>query len=153
MVGPDSLRLISADNIHGETRPTPWEAQTESVAAWVGFEGYFHIAYTAQAQGLMAWLDGDVDYRSEGTQTRHTVEIMMALYQSAREGEVMRLPLTEEAYPLSAMVAEDKLPLRYTEKYDIRDPQRKTWAHREAYDRMRAEGLSHPEIMAALFKE
>ena len=153
MVGPDSLRLISADNSGEETRPTPWEAQTESAAAWVGFEDYFHIAYTAQAQGLKAWLDEEIGYRSEGTETRHTVEIMMALYQSAREGEVTRLPLTEEAYPLSAMLAEDKLPLRYPEKYDIRDPQRKTWRHREAYDRMRADGLSHPEIMAALFKE
>ena len=153
MVGPDSLRLISADNSGEETRPTPWEAQTESAAAWVGFEDYFHIAYTAQAQGLKAWLDEEIDYRSEGTETRHTVEIMMALYQSAREAEVTRLPLAEEAYPLSAMLAEDKLPLRYPEKYDIRDPQRKTWRHREAYDRMRADGLSHPEIMAALFKE
>ena len=153
MVAPDSLRLISADSSDGETRPMPWEAQTESAAGSVGFEGYFHIAYTAQAQGLKAWLDGVVSYRSEGTQTRHTVEIMMALYQSVREGEVTRLPLTEGAYPLSAMVAEDKLPLRYPEKYDIRDPQRKTWTHREAYDRMRAEGLSHPEIMAALFKK
>ena len=133
--------------------PTLWEARTKSAAGAVGFESYFHIAYTAQAQGLKAWLDGESGYRSEGTQTRHTVEIMMALYQSARAGEVMRLPLTEEAYPLSAMLAEDKLPLRYPEKYDIRDPQRKTWAHREAYDRMRADGLSHPEIMAALFKE
>ena len=98
-------------------------------------------------------MDGEASYRSEGTQTRHTVEIMMALYQSVREGEVMRLPLTEGAYPLSAMVAEDKLPLRYPEKYDIRDPQRKTWIHREAYDRMRADGLSPPEIMAILFNK
>ena len=153
MVAPDSLRLISADSSDSETRPMPWEAQTESAAGSVGFEGYFHIAYTAQAQGLKAWLDGETDYRSEGTQTRHTVEIMMALYQSVRAGEVTRLPLTEGAYPLSAMVEEGNLPLRYPEKYDIRDPQRRTWTHREAYDRMRVEGLSHPEIMAALFKK
>ena len=153
MVAPDSLRLISADSSDSETRPMPWEAQTESAAGLVGFDGYFHIAYTAQAQGLKAWLDGETDYRSEGTQTRHTVEIMMALYQSVRAGEVMRLPLTEGTYPLSAMVEEGNLPLRYPEKYDIRDPQRRTWIYREAYDRMRVEGLSHPEIMAALFKK
>ena len=51
------------------------------------------------------------------------------------------------------MLEEGKLPLRYSEKYDIRDPQRKTWTHREAYDRMRAEGLSHSEIMAVLFEK
>ena len=153
MVAPDSLRLINSDNKDGETHLTLWDTQTKSAAGSVGFESYFHIAYTAQAQGLKAWLDGAADYRSEGTQTRHTVEIMMALYQSVREGEVMRLPLTEGTYPLSAMVAEDKLPLRYPEKYDIRDPQRKTWIHREAYDRMRADGLSHPEIMAVLFNK
>ena len=153
MVAPDSLRLINSDNSDGETRPTLWDAQTKSAAGSVGFESYFHIAYTAQAQGLKAWLDGEADYRSEGTQTRQTVEIMMALYQSVRGGEVMRLPLTEGAYPLSAMIAEDKLPLRYPKKYDIRDPQRKTWIHREAYDRMRAKGLSHSEIMAILFEK
>ena len=153
MVAPDSLRLISADSSDGAMRPMPWNAQTESAAGSVGFEGYFHIAYTAQAQGLKAWLDGETNYRSEGTQTRHTVEIMMALYQSVRAGEVMRLPLTEGTYPLSAMVEEGNLPLRYPEKYDIRDPQRRTWIYREAYDRMRVEGLSHPEVMAALFKK
>ena len=153
MVAPDSLRLINSGNSGGETHPTLWDTQTEFAAGSVGFESYFHIAYTAQAQGLKAWLDGESDYRGEGTQTRHTVEIMMALYQSVREGEVIRLPLTEGAYPLSAMVAEDKLPLRYPEKYDIRDPQRKTWIHRDAYDRMRTDGLSHPEIMAMLFEK
>ena len=153
MVAPDSVWLISTDSSDGAARPTLWEAQTKSAAGTVGFESYFHIAYTAQAQGLKAWLDGESGYRSEGTETRYTVEIMMALYQSVRAGEVIRLPLMEEAYPLSAMVAEDKLPLRYPERYDIRDPQRRTWIHREAYDRMRADGLSHPEIMAALFKE
>ena len=153
MVAPDSLRLINSDNSGGEAHATLWDTQTESAAGSVGFESYFHIAYTAQAQGLKAWLDGESDYRSEGTQTRHTVEIMMALYQSVRDGEVMRLPLMEGAYPLSAMVAEDKLPLRYPEKYDIRDPQRRTWIHREAYDRMRTEGLSHSEIMAVLFEK
>ena len=153
MVAPDSLRLISTDNSRGETRPMPWDTQTKSAAGSVGFESYFHIAYTAQAQGLKAWLDGESEYRGEGTQTRHTVEIMMALYQSVREGEVMRLPLTEEVFTLSAMIEEGKLPLRYPEKYDIRDPHRKTWIHREAYDRMRAEGLSHSEIMAVLFEK
>ena len=153
MVAPDSLRLINPDNSGGEAHPTLWDTQIELAAGSVGFESYFHIAYTAQAQGLKTWLDGESDYRSEGTQTRHTVEIMMALYQSVREGEVMRLPLTERAYPLSAMQEEGKLPLRYSEKYDIRDPQRRTWIHREAYDRMRTEGLSHSEIMAVLFKE
>lgn len=153
MVAPDSLHLINPDNGSGETHPMLWDTQTKSAAGSVGFESYFHIAYTAQAQGLKAWLDGESEYRGEGTQTRHTVEIMMALYQSVREGEVMRLPLTEGAFPLSAMLEEGKLPLRYSEKYDIRDPQRKTWTHREAYDRMRAEGLSHSEIMAVLFEK
>ena len=54
MVAPDSLRLINLDNSSGETRPTLWDTQTESAAESVGFESYFHIAYTAQAQGLKA---------------------------------------------------------------------------------------------------
>ena len=77
---------------------------TESAAQSVGLEGYFHIAYAAQARGLKAWLDGDADYHSKGTQTRHAVEIMMAIYPSARDREVVRLPLTVQDYPLSLML-------------------------------------------------
>ena len=74
----------------------------------------------------------------------------MAIYQSARDHEVVRLPLTVRDYPLSLMIAEDKLPVRYPGKYDIRGPERYTWPHRPAYDRLRASGLPHPEIMARL---
>ena len=153
MVGPDQLRLMSAVHGDGEPRRTLWEPDTESAARAAGLEGHFHIAYAAQARALKAWLDGEkTAYRSEGTQTRHTIEIMMALYQSARDSEVVCLPLTVKGYPLSLMLEEGKLPVRYPGKYDIRGPESRTWVHREAYDRLRATGLTHPQIMAELFK-
>lgn len=152
-VGPDHLRLISAGHTDAETRPIPWDPEVESSARSVGLEGFFHIAYAAQARALKAWLDHGGDYRSDGPQTRHAVELMMALYQSARDHEVVRLPLAVQEYPLSQMIAEGKLPLRYPEKYDIRGPERRTWAHRAAYDRLRAAGLPHPQIVAEIFKK
>ena len=46
------------------------------------------------------------EHRGAGRRARATVEIMMALYQSAREHQVVRLPLAEEGNPLELMVAE-----------------------------------------------
>lgn len=151
-VGPDHLRRISAIRTDREARQALWDAETTYAARKVGLEGAFLIAYVAQARALKAWLDEGGDYRSDGAQTRHAVEIMMALYQSARNHEVIRLPLAEQDYPLSLMIAEGKLPLRYPEKYDIRGPERRTWAHCETYDRLRAAGLPHPQIVAEIFK-
>lgn len=152
-VGPDDLRLFSAGHTDGEANSVPWDPEVESSARAAGLEGFFQIAYAAQARALKAWLDEGGDYRSDGAQTRHAVELMMALYQSARNHEVVRLPLAERDYPVSRMIAEGKLPLGYPERYDIRGPERRTWAHREAYDRLRAAGLPHPQIVAEIFKK
>ncbi len=151
-VGPEDLRLFSVGHTDGEARPVPWDHEVEDAARSVGLEGFFLIAYTAQTRALKAWLDAGGGYRSDGPQTRHAVELMMALTQSARNHEVVRLPLAERDYPVSQMIAEGKLPLRYPERYDIRGPERRTWIHREKYDRLRAAGLPHPQIVAEIFK-
>ncbi|MAG36677.1 MAG: hypothetical protein CL878_10620 [Dehalococcoidia bacterium] len=77
----------------------------------------------AQVQELLAWIEGGPEHRGAGRRARATVEIMMALYQSAREHRMMRLPLEERDNPLELMVAEGKLPVRDPGRYDIRDPQ------------------------------
>lgn len=151
LVGPDELQLISTARGQRDPFPVPWDPEIESAARAAGLEDYFRIAYAAQARSLKAWMDGNDAYRSEAATTRHAHELMMALYQSARNHEVVRLPLKEGNYPLSLMLQEDNLPLIYTEQYDIRSPGRKTWPHREAYDRLRASGLSHPQIVAEIF--
>ena len=150
-VGPDQLHLISTTGFQQDPFPVPWDQEIETAAQKAGLQGFFGIAYAAQARGLKAWLDKEAPYRSQGTTTRHAHELMMALYQSARNHEVVRLPLKESRYPLALMLQEDELPLTYDEQYDIRSPGRKTWPHREAYDRLRASGLSHPQIVAEIF--
>ena len=79
--------------------------------------------HVAQVQELLTWIEGGPEHRGAGRRARATVEIMMALYQSAREHQVVRLPLAEPGNPLELMVAEGKLPVRVPGRYDIRDPQ------------------------------
>ena len=81
--------------------------------------------HVAQVQELLTWIEGGPEHRGAGRRARATVEIMMALYQSAREHQVVRLPLAEPGNPLELMVAEGKLPVRVPGRYDIRDPQRR----------------------------
>lgn len=151
MVGPDQISLIGAMGRDRNDNHVPWDFEIESSAKEAGLEGYFRVAYAAQARELKTWLEDDGTYRSEGTEARITQEIMMAIYQSARNNEMVHLPLSVRDYPLSLMIAENKFPVPYTEKYDIRGPERYTWSHRKAYDHLRTAGLSHPEIMARIF--
>ena len=152
IVGPEEVQLISGTGGKA-VLSTPWDPETETSANKADLEGFFHVAYAAQARGLKAWMDGEAAYRSEGVQTRNAMEIMMALYQSARAHEVVRMPLLVTDNPMALMIEEGKLPLSYPEKYDIRGPGRKAWAHRPTYDRLRSEGLSHPQILVQIFPE
>ena len=54
----------------------------------------------AQVRELIACLEGHkAEHRNAGTTARDTVEIMMALYESARRNRVIHLPLEEKGYP------------------------------------------------------
>ena len=77
---------------------------------------------------------------------------MMALYQSARNHEIVRLPLNEKGYPLSQMLSEGRISPEFEHKYDIRSHERRSWEHWEEYTRLRTSGLSHPEIITRIFR-
>ncbi|MSP11529.1 MAG: Gfo/Idh/MocA family oxidoreductase [Chloroflexi bacterium] len=153
MVEPDQLRQISLIHVDKISISVPWDPEIAIAARAVGLEGAFNIAYAAQARSLKAWAQetsGNYPYRSPGSEALQTHEIMMALYQSARDHELVRLPLQVQQNPLNLMLEEGKLPVLYPGRYDIRGPESQTWPHREAYYRLRAAGLSHPEIMARI---
>ncbi|MBI3943285.1 MAG: Gfo/Idh/MocA family oxidoreductase [Chloroflexi bacterium] len=153
IVGPDQLRQISLIHVDKISFPVPWEMDIENTAQAVGLEGAFNIAYAAQARSLKVWAQdssGNYLYRCTGNEALQTHEIMMALYQSARDHEIVRLPLQVQENPLNLMLEEGKLPVRYAGRYDIRGPESLTWPHREAYYRLRASGLSHPDIMVEI---
>lgn len=149
-VGPDQLRLITSGH-DPEPFPVSWDPEIESAANEAGLEGFFRVAYAAQATGLKSWLDGESTCRSQGIQSRHAIELMMALYQSARNHELVRLPLEEAGYPLSLMLAEGKTSPEFEQKYDIRSHERRSWDHWEEYNRLRTSGLTHPEIVTKIF--
>ncbi|MCZ6658617.1 MAG: hypothetical protein O7C67_15090, partial [Gammaproteobacteria bacterium] len=103
----------------------------------------------AQVRELLAWIEGGPVHRGNGRNAAVTVEIMMAMYESARQNRVINLPLEEPDYPLDLMIEEGKLPLDYPEAYDIRSFLGWEGIDREDYATLRAEGVSHA---AALMK-
>ncbi|MEE3257596.1 MAG: Gfo/Idh/MocA family oxidoreductase [Candidatus Latescibacterota bacterium] len=108
----------------------------------------------AQVKELIAWLEGDVDqHRNAGTTARDTVEIMMALYESARKNHIVRLPLAEKGYPLELMVAEGGLPVEIEGRYDIRGFLKRDGIDEEQYKKLWNEGLGHHQIMRQLHGE
>jgi predicted dehydrogenase len=81
----------------------------------------FRDAFLSQAHGIADWLDGKVeDYRGEAKNAYAVMEIMMALYESARLKEVTKLPMLTRANPLDLMVESGDLPVTRPGKYDIR---------------------------------
>ncbi len=76
-----------------------------------------------QFDELIAWLDGAIEtHRNNGRRARVTMELMMALYESARLRDVVVLPLTTRANPLDLMVESGDLPVVVPGRYDIRAP-------------------------------
>ena len=74
-----------------------------------------------QFQELVDWLDGAIpEHRSNGRQARVTMEIMMAIYESARTRGLVELPLRTQESPLHLMLQSGALPVEKPGKYDIR---------------------------------
>ena len=108
--------------------------------------------FSAQLVELIEWIEGGSEHRGSGRKSRPTVEIMMAIYESARKNRVIRMPLTEIGYPLGLMVEEGKLEVESPGRYDIRGYLRRDQVDQDDYKRLRGKGLSHKEIMQRLGK-
>ncbi len=101
----------------------------------------------AQVRELIAWIEGGPEHRGSGRSARMTLEVMMALYESARRHHVIRLPLQERDYPLELMVKEGKLPVETPGRYDIRGFLKRDGIDEAEYSRLRAGGMAHHEAM------
>jgi len=76
-----------------------------------------------QLEELIAWLEGRVEeHRGSGRQARYTMEIMMAIYESVRIRDVVRMPLQIKESPLEMMISEGILKVERPGRYDIRVP-------------------------------
>ncbi len=107
----------------------------------------------AQVRELMAWIEGGPEHRGSGRQARVTVEIMMAIYESARQHSRITLPMTEKAYPLDRMLEEGKLPVEIEGYYDIRGFLKREGIDEARYAELRAQGKGHHGIMRELDAE
>lgn len=104
----------------------------------------------AQVLELIRWIEGGPEHRGSGRNARVTLEIMMALYESARRHQVIRLPLLERGYPLELMISEGKLPVETPGSYDIRGFLQRDGIDEAEYARLRASGVAHHEAMRRL---
>ena len=103
-----------------------------------------------QVRELIAWMEGGPEHRGSGRKARVTVEIMMAIYESARRHAVVHLPLTEKEYPLDLMIAEGKLPVEVEGYYDIRGFLKREGIDEGEYARLWSQGILHHLIMMQL---
>ena len=110
-VSEAQVRLFNADSNGWEQ--VPLRVESEAVRPIGGQTN------AAQVRELIAWIEGGPEHRGTGKKARATVEIMMALYESARQHRVIHLPLQEEGYPLALMVDEGRLPVEKPGRYDI----------------------------------
>ena len=109
LVDENAVKLMNATT-NGWKQLSTWE-----------WKDSFRDAFVAQANGVADWLDGSVEtYRGEAQNAYAVMEIMMALYESARLKEVTRLPLATRANPLDLMVESGDLPVQRPGRYDIR---------------------------------
>ena len=107
----------------------------------------------AQVRELLTWIEGGPEHRGSGHKARATVEIMMALYESARRHHVIHLPLQEADYPLELMIVDGQLPVEEPGCYDIRGFLKREDVDEDAYKRLRTQGMGHAQIMRKLHSD
>ena len=79
---------------------------------------------TAQADELADWVEGKVDaHRGQGEQGYKALQMIHAVYESARMHERVDLPLQTRVNPLDLMVESGHLTPQRPGKYDIRAAQ------------------------------
>ena len=76
----------------------------------------------AQAHALADWVNGEVsEYRSTGVSGYKALEMVHAVYESARTHTQVQLPMKTLEHPLGLMIDSGHLPVRYPGRFDIRN--------------------------------
>lgn len=90
-------------------------------ASWETIEAPWHDPFVHLAQEAVDWVDGRVDDPiSSGQKGRATLEVLMAMYESARKRRRIELPLKTLANPLQLMVDAGELPVEWPGAYETR---------------------------------
>ena len=75
----------------------------------------------AQAAELVDWMEGRVgEHRCAIRKNRTVIEMLMAIYESARIRDTVTFPLASGPSPLRQMIENKDLPVTVPGKYDIR---------------------------------
>lgn len=122
-IGKDAIYLMDSKQAGWqEIKPgDPFEKPEEAVMQ----EGWSAPAESSPTQvaELIAWIEGRIEeHRGAGRHARATVEIMMAIYESLRIHDVVKLPLETKESPLELMIDGGARPVTKPGKYDIRVP-------------------------------
>lgn len=90
-------------------------------AGWEPIEAPWEDPFVRLAREAVDWVDGTIDDPiSAGAKGRATLEILMALYESARKRRRIELPLKTLANPLELMVDAGELPVEWPGAYEVR---------------------------------
>jgi predicted dehydrogenase len=90
-------------------------------AGWETIEAPWHDPFVHLAQEAVDWVDGKTDDPiSSGQKGRATIEVLMAIYESARKRRRIELPLKTLANPLQLMVESGELAVEWPGAYETR---------------------------------
>ena len=88
---------------------------------WETIEAPWEGPFVRLAREAVDWVDGTIDDPlSSGDKGRATLEILMALYESARKRRRVELPLKTLANPLQLMIESGELPVEWPGAYETR---------------------------------
>ena len=73
-----------------------------------------------QARELVSWIEEKTKHRGEAQNGREAVEIIMAIYESARLHEVVQMLVRTHTSPIEVMIENGDLPVERPGHYDIR---------------------------------
>lgn len=118
LYGSDGMMVVHNNSLRYMTTVTDgWQEFTPEESSLSGYGN----AFVDQAHGICDWLDGKVeDYRGQAKYGRAALEIMMAVYESARMHERVALPLLTRANPLDVAVEAGVIPVTRPGAYDER---------------------------------
>jgi len=89
-------------------------------SSWTDYPMDGASTHVAQAQELIDWIEDKTIHRGNAQNGLAAVEIIMAIYESARMHEVVQLPLRTYCSPLELMIESGDLPVERPGRYDIR---------------------------------
>ena len=123
--GSDGMIELSVDDLKiMNSKSDGWqEHKPDGDFAKYGFDNFEMIeAGAVQAREFARWVTGEIEaYRGVATNGYKALEMVHAVYESARTHAQVEMPLKTRTHPLAEMIDSGHLPVRYPGRYDIRN--------------------------------